>query len=78
VSINSKKCNNTVLSKWSVFEHGVPQGSIFGPLLFLLRIHDLPKMINNESVPILCVDDTSILFTHPNLIDFNINIHKVF
>jgi len=78
VSINSKKCNNTVLSKWSEFKHGVPQGSIFGPLLFLLRIHDLLKVINNESVPILCVDDTSILFTYPNPIDFNINIHKFF
>jgi hypothetical protein len=77
VSINSK-CNNTVLSKWSEFKHGVPQGSISGPLLFLLHIHDLPKMINNESVPRLCVDDTSILFTHPNPIDFNINNHKVF
>ena len=53
MSINSKKCNSTVLSKWSEIKHGVRQGSIFGPLLFLLCINDLPEMINNESIPIL-------------------------
>jgi len=78
VSINSKKCNSTVLYKWLEIKHGVQQGTIFGPLLFLLRILDLLKMINNESVPILYVDDTSILFTHSNPINFNINIRKVF
>jgi hypothetical protein len=78
VLINSKKCNSTVLSKWSEIKRGVPQGPIFGPLLFLLHIHDIPKMITNESVPILYADNTSIFFTHSDPIDFNINIHKVF
>jgi hypothetical protein len=77
-SINNKKYNTNTFSKWSTIKHGVPQGSILGPLLFLLYINDLIKIINNESVPILFVDDTSILFTCPHPTDFNKNIHQVF
>jgi hypothetical protein len=75
-SIKSKKYNSTIFSKWSTVKHSVPQGSILGPLLFLLYINDLLKIINNESVHILFADDTSILLTHPYPTDFNRNICK--
>jgi hypothetical protein len=69
--------NSNEVSNWAQVRYGVPQGSILGPLLFLLCKNDLPMIIHKISKPIVFADDTSILFTHSNLIDLNKNIHIV-
>ena len=72
--------NNTTSSLRGV-ECGVPQGSILGPLLFLLYINDIPN-VSDSLYFIMYADDTNIFLSH-HCIDtlesnMNIQIEKLF
>ena len=55
-----KICINGYESELKTLCHGVPQGSVLGPLLFLLYINDLHKCINHCST-FHFADDTNLL-----------------
>ena len=57
---------NGINSSLKAISCGVPQGSVLGPLLFLLYINDLPYC-SNRLVFQLFADDTNIFFSSKNL-----------
>ena len=56
---------NVVTSKIQWNNFGVPQGSLLGPLLFLIYINDMPTAI--ETPPRLFADDTCLMINHENV-----------
>ena len=45
-------------SRWSAVHSGIPQGSVLGPLLFVIYINDLP--VNIKSHLFMFADDTKV------------------
>ena len=54
---------------------GIPQGSILGPLLFLLYINDLPLHLSH-SITELYADDTTLHYSSTSSHDINVKLKE--
>lgn len=57
--------DSTLFSDWSVIETGVPQGSVLGPLLYLLYVNDLSNIFIHGKVR-LYADDLQLYIKFKN------------
>ena len=69
---------NTYYSNWKMIKHGVLQGSILGPLFFLLYINDLADITAKNAKVVLYADDTRLIINSPSPTQFTEKLHTAF
>lgn len=71
--VDKRKKLTSAKSKLKTILHGVPQGSILGPVLFLCYIKGLPTTVSNVNCKMsLYADDTNIVVSHKSLNEMEI------
>ena len=63
------------MSEWCEVISGVPQGSVLGPLLFLIFINDMPELV--KSFCKLFADDTKLISKIKNAHDLSTIQHDI-
>lgn len=61
---------NNITSSFQSIQTGVPQGSVLGPLLYLLYINDLPEILTTAEM-LMYADNTSLIIIGDNISDID-------
>ena len=77
VLINNSCSSNTIFSEWGKIKHSIHQGSILGPLFFLICINEILNILAGPSKPILFADDTSIIIKNSSPSKFKEDINNI-
>ena len=77
--LSNRKFNvnvNKTLSTSGEITYGVPQGSILGPLLFLLYVNDMPQAVSCDLL--LYADDSCLIYQHKDVKEIEHMLNKNF
>lgn len=71
--LNDARVSTSFRSSFEVNRFGVPQGSVLGPLLFLLYINDIPQVTGHDCI--LFADDISVVVTENKNINYELSLN---
>jgi hypothetical protein len=74
----SQNCKKDSSCRWETIRNDVPQGSILGPLLFIIYVNDLPRGVNKFADPVIYANDTSVLVSAKNLEDLKSKVDLLY
>jgi hypothetical protein len=69
--------STTSVSRWETSRHGVPQGSVLGPLLYNVYVIDLPSILKGLAHTILYADDTTFIVSSKDITTLNYKINLI-
>jgi hypothetical protein len=78
VDLGANNSTNSSSSSWAEIKAGVPQGSVLGPLLFLLYINDINKISVKGANFFLYADNTGIIVTNTEYDGYKSTMNKIF
>jgi hypothetical protein len=72
-----KVCINNCLSDSSTLKFGVPQGSVLGPILFVLYVSPVSNVINAHCLSHQCYADDTQIYAAASASEINVLVSKV-